>query len=56
MRASETLDRACAEAVELARTAAVNRAGAMGVGAAMVVERLVKNMNNGGLNPASNAR
>lgn len=30
--------------------------GAMGVGAAMVVERLVKNMNNGGLNPASNAR
>lgn len=32
MRVSETLDRACAEAVELARTAAVNRAGAMGVG------------------------
>ncbi len=32
MPASETLDRACAEAVELARTAAVNRAGVMGVG------------------------
>ncbi len=32
MRASETLDRACAEAVDLAHSAAVNRAGAMGVG------------------------
>ncbi|WP_415110126.1 DUF3027 domain-containing protein [Micropruina sp.] len=33
MAAFLTLDRACAEAVDLARTAAVNRAGAMGVGA-----------------------
>ncbi|MFT3970893.1 MAG: DUF3027 domain-containing protein [Micropruina sp.] len=32
MRASETLDRACVEAVELAHAAAVSRAGAMGVG------------------------
>lgn len=32
MPASETLDRACAEAIDLARTAAVGRAGVMGVG------------------------
>lgn len=32
MPAAETLDRACLDAVELARTAAVQRAGVMGVG------------------------
>lgn len=32
MTVAETLDRACAEAVDLARTAAISRAGVMGVG------------------------